>query len=450
MNFINSKSNLIKLFSTTAKEIEDNNIFKNKNYDNFNWNEIITEQEKKLFRYLKENKSDNDLIKLNEHLDNGSENIKIFQFYFTDEMNNLLSLNEEDKYLTVNSFNENGKLSLHIMNYIELKNSYDEGMKKENILKETIENIIEDEQFFNDLRDIFTSEKVADYCENPLLYKKGALNVETYDEKEIEKEKNTNRLNKDKTISKFNYNKEKIEQEAKEIVDIEAQGIQDLFSETLDDNLKEISEEEEEEEEEEEYECQFYRDYKYFMKNVFKKDFLKERIIYSFLPYGIKACVTLMPKIVINICGNNIKSYNIETNNSENYKTILKGLYTVIIMHELIHFIRRENPDRPLTNEYTPITDKGIYEGGESFIYHLFGVFIVKYMDLEFAKVILHKDSWKKDCKSLKDQYSRFQDKNEEEIIKSLKDKALIKCYDSIIEKDEPVEDYDFCCRFTT
>ena len=47
LNCINSKSNLIKLFSTTAKEIEDNNVFKNKNYDNFNWNEIITEQEKK-------------------------------------------------------------------------------------------------------------------------------------------------------------------------------------------------------------------------------------------------------------------------------------------------------------------------------------------------------------------------------------------------------------------
>ena len=185
---------------------------------------------------------------------------------------------------------------------------------------------------------------------------------------------------------------------------------------------------------EDDYKCQFYLDYEYFMENIFNKQFLKERIIYSFLPYGINTYVTLIPKIVINMCGNNIKSYNIEVNDSENYKTILKGLYTVIIMHELIHFIRRENPDRPLSNEYTPLADRENYEGGKSFIYHIFKTFVITYMDLEFAKAILNKDSWKIDCKSLKDQYKRFKDKKEDEIIESFKEKELIRCYDSIMK----------------
>ena len=199
------------------------------------------------------------------------------------------------------------------------------------------------------------------------------------------------------------------------------------------------------------YKCQFYFDYEYFMENVFNKQFLKERVIYSFLPYSIKAYVTLIPKIVINMCGNNIKSYNIQANDSENYKIILKGLYTIIIMHELILFIRRLNPDRPLLNEYSQISNRVNYEGGESFIYHIFRTFVVTYMDLEFAKAILNKDSWKKDCKNLKDQYKRFKDKKDDEIINSFKEKELIRCYDSTIEiKDESVEDYDFCYSSTS
>ncbi len=442
LKFINSKNILTEFLSTIENEIEENNIFKNVVYGNFDWNQIITKTEKQLFIYLKENKSDMDLIKLYEHLNNNTDEKKIFQFYFLDEMKSFLSLSEEDKYLIVNSFNIKEKLSLQIMNYIKLKNSYDEGMKKENILKETIQNIIEDENFFNDLRDIFTSEKVVDYCKNPFQYKKsGEESADIYDEKKIEKEKNRNRFKKDKIITKFTIPKEQNEQKEKEI-DFETHGFPDLFTDTFDEELNNIKEEE--------YKCQLYLDYEYFINNVFDKNFLKERIIYSFLPYGIKAHVTLIPKIVINMCGNNIESYNIETNDSENYKKILKGLYIVIIIHELIHFIRRENPDRPLSNEYTPMADKGPFEGGKSFIYHIFGGFIVMYMDLEFAKVILNKDSWKKDCKDLKEQFLRFKNKKDDEIMSSFKEKELIKCYDSTIEiKDESDEDYDFCFRST-
>jgi len=292
-------------------------------------------------------------------------------------MESFLSLSEEDKYVIVNSCNSKEELSLQIMNYIELKNSYDEGMKKENILKETIQNIIEEEQFYNDLRDIFTSEKVVDYCKNPLQYNKGLLEVEIYDEIKTEKEKSLNRLKKEKEID-----------------------------------------------EEEEYKSQFFLDYEYFIENVFDKNFLKERIIYSFLPYGIRAYVTLLPKILINMCGNDIISYNIETKDSKNYKIILKGLFIIIIMEELIKFIRRENPERPISNENTQMTDKDPFERGNYYIFHIFRNFIV---DLEFAKIILNKDSWKKDCKDLKEQFLRFKNKEDDEILSCFKEKELIK-----------------------
>ena len=189
LKYINSKSNLIQFFSTIEKEIKKNSVYNTENFDNFNWNETITDAEKKLFDYLKKNESDNNLILLKKCLENDNNKDKVFKFYFLDGMNSFLSLNEEDKYVIVNSYNQKKELSLHIMNYVELKNSYDEGMKKENTLKETIKNIIEDEQFFNDLKNIFTSEKVADYCKNPLQYYKGLSGIDIYDEKEKEKKK---------------------------------------------------------------------------------------------------------------------------------------------------------------------------------------------------------------------------------------------------------------------
>ena len=103
-----------------------------------------------------------------------------------------------------------------------------------------------------------------------------------------------------------------------------------------------------------------------------------------------------------------------------------------------------------LTDNYLSYLKEAKKDGGKSFIYHIFGTFVIMYMDLEFAKVILNKDSWKKDCKSLKDEYLRFKDKKDDEIFESFKENELIKCYDSIIEiKDESDEDYDFCCRLT-
>ena len=184
------------------------------------------------------------------------------------------------------------------------------------------------------------------------------------------------------------------------------------------------------------------------MKYVFNEDFFKTRIIYSFLPYGIKACVSSIQKIIINVCGNNIKSF-IDDKNNEEYMKILKALYTIILLHEIIHLIRREKPKEILTNEFTPKTNEFDYEGGKSFIYHIFGGFVILYMDSEFANVVLSKDSWKKDSKELKNQFLRKKSKKDDDIINSLKERGGIKGYDSIIEEDVDFVEEDFCCKLT-
>ena len=177
------------------------------------------------------------------------------------------------------------------------------------------------------------------------------------------------------------------------------------------------------------------------MKYVFNEDFFKTRIIYSFLPYGIKACVSSIPKIIINVCGNNIKSF-VDDKNNEEYMKILKALYTIIFLEEIINLIRRDKPNESLTKEYD-------YKDGKSFIYHIFDGFVILYMDSEFANVILSKDSWKKDSKELKNQFLRFKGKKDDDIINSLKERGGIKCYDSIIEEDVDFVEEDFCCKLT-
>ena len=275
------------------------------------------------------------------------------------------------------------------------------------------------------------SEKVSEYCKNPLQYIKDSDNI--YDEKEEEKKKIKNL----KTIPKndINISLTKI-QEIQNILDFEKVGFQDLITLANNENLEYIVEED--------YKYQLEKNYEHFLKNIFKEDFFKKRIIFSFLPYGIKAYVSAIPKIVLNVCGNNIISYN-KDNNPEDYKQILKALITVILLQEIIHIIRRENP-----NEYTTKSTKFDYEGGKSFIYHIFGGYSVLYMDLEFANAILNDNSWKKDSKDLKNQFTRFKDKEDDDIINSLKKKGGIKCYDSTIKQNSVFEDEeDFCCKLT-
>ena len=173
---------------------------------------------------------------------------------------------------------------------------------------------------------------------------------------------------------------------------------------------------------------------------------MKERIVYTYLPNCIKAFVCCVPRIMINICGNSIISYKDDIN-SEDYKTILKALYTVSIIHKFIHLIRRENRNESLTNEFTKKPDEKSYiEGGQSFIYHVFGDFKIYYLDIQFAKAILNLDSWKKDNLILKKELLRFK-KTKNDIINTLKKNGGIKCYDSFIEDDDNLsKKRDYCC----
>ena len=193
--------------------------------------------------------------------------------------------------------------------------------------------------------------------------------------------------------------------------------------------------------------CQFQLDYEYFMDNVLNEDFFKDRTIYAFLPNSIKAYVNSTPKIILNVCGNHIISYKNDIN-SEDYITLLKALYTIILIHEIILLIRRENPKDVFTNEYKPKTDNYDYDDGRSFIYHIFGNFVIIYIDLPFAEKILTKKSWEKASKELKNQLERIENKNEDEIINAMIKQGGIKCYDSTNEsEDQEIEMLDFCCR---
>ena len=363
-------------------------------------------------------------------MDNNSEIKEKFQYYFMENMESFLSLSEEDKYVLI--FSYNSKKEFHIQNkdYQSLKKSYDDGMKKENNLKDTIKEIIEDKEFFNLIKDILNSGKVKEYCCNPVQYIIKNNLIKVYNEFEEEKNLFEQITKKKKDISKFpiNYSKDDIKEDDRYLSS-------HIFNEC--DNC-------------DEYKCRFQKDYEYFKDNIFKEDFFKNRIIYSFLPYGIKACVNYIPKIVLNVCGNNIQSYYNENNPNE-HKIILKALYSIIILHELIHLIRRENPKESFSIEYTPQHDNLNYEGGKSFIYHIFGDFVVIYMDFQFANVILKRESWEKNSDALKNEFLRFKDKKDKDIIDNRKVNEVIKCYDSIIEeKNNKIKEEDcYCCKFT-
>ena len=199
---------------------------------------------------------------------------------------------------------------------------------------------------------------------------------------------------------------------------------------------------------EKKYECQLEMDYKYFMKNVFNENFFKERIIFSYLPVSIKGFVCNIPKIVLNVCGNNILTYKYDKK-SDDFKIILKALLVCIIIHEIIHLCRRENKDKIYKNDqYTPKEEDKNYEGGKSLIYHIFNAFVVVYIDLEFAKAILDLKSWEKNGEVLKQKYTKL-GKNEESKQKHVELNGGIKCYNSEEEPyniEEDLFNYYYCC----
>ena len=405
----NSKNKLIDMILEAHKEIiKIINYFisNDEDLENVCWNEIAKSGEKNLINYLQENKSDKDVVELNKILEADVDLKEKFQFYFINNMKSFISLSEEDKYVIVNSFEQDLSFYELFLKYNSLKISYDEGMKKENNIKNVMKEIIEDEEFYKNIKAIFTSEKIADYCKNPIQYIKN--NIVIYFEGEEE--------------MKYKF----LEYESNEFP-------KQLFEE----ELKNI---------EEEYKYSFQLDYEYFLNYVFDQNFLKERIIYSYLPYGFRTFVCGVPRIMINICGNNIISYKNDIN-SEDYKLIIKALFIIIILYEFINLIRRENRNESNIKEYTQKPDKNSnYDDGKSFLYHIFGDFAIIYLDIQLAKAILNIDSWKKDNKILKKELLRF-NRSEKDIINILKKNGGIKCYDYIMEELANLsKERPYCC----
>ena len=448
MKYVKSKNSneLQKILSNVLKDIKKNKIFQNiddydendeKNnkseFDDINWDELITDSERKLGEYLEKNEQEDDVNELYQYLE-GFDNCKEkAKYYYVEKMESFLSLSKEDKYIFINSYDYDKKIYTQSSDYKSIKESYDQGMNNQVHLKENIEKIITSKEFFNLIKDILESGKVVEYISNPIQYIQDKKGIKTYNEKEGEKEILKQKIKDKNSISKFEVGKNQNNMEENE----QKMPLDCILAKEC--------------EKYEDYKCQLQFDYEYFLENVFKEGFFKDRIIYSFLPYGIKAFVNYVPKIVLNVCENNIKFYNKDNNNnnSEDCTTMLKALYAVIIIHEIIHLIRRENKKEHFTNEYTPKPDNCKYEGGKSFIYHIFGDFVIIYVDLQFAKVILKKESWEKDNDELKKEFLRFKNKKDEEIINSMIVDGGIKCYDSTVEDEEDLEeDLDFCCQF--
>ena len=118
-------------------------MLKKKEFDKINWDEIVTEEEKKLIKYLEENQSEYEIKKLYKYLETDAIKKDISQFYYLNKMESFLSLPEEDKYIIINSCNKKIDFYKQVSNYKSLKDSYNEGMEKGKNLQETIKNMIE-------------------------------------------------------------------------------------------------------------------------------------------------------------------------------------------------------------------------------------------------------------------------------------------------------------------
>ena len=449
VNYMNSNEILKKLLL----DINDIISIRIKNivndFENMNWDNIYDDTEIKFINYLNNNPNNIDVQIFKTYLESDLKLKEKFDFYYTNKMQSFLSLSDEEKYIIINSYDED-KISFHIQcsEFYNLKKSYDEGMMRENILKDELKEIIISKEFFELINKILNSSKVKNYCKYPIQYKKENNILYTYNERDEEMKKFNNK-NNDKIISKFTT----------EINDDDNLPIPDLID-IINEEINEISQKEQNDgtqlkkenmiqQEEKIYKCQLELDYEYFINNIFDSNFLKERIIYSFIPYNVKAFVSDIPKIVVNICGNNIISFKYKKN-TEEYKKMLKALYVCIIIHEIIHYIRRINPIKKVQNdfEYTPKIKNISYEGGKSFTYYIFGNFIVNYIDLDFADTILNINSWEDNNDSLKKEYLKLKSINDIEIENQLQKTGGIKCYDSNIEDNKDMNDEEnyYCC----
>ena len=306
---------------------------------------FLTKSEIELKQFLIDNKL---VDEFNEILNKCDKNLlNKYNFYYSEQINQFLNLDKEHIYVIIHSLTNLKPLNYceYIMKYISYLNSYIEGLKSGVELQNKIKHILEDKSFYNLIRDIYNSKKMKEYFSNPIQYilyeNKGIIKYyEKKEEYELSINKNNN--SSDKNISNFNNND--IDTKKKESIKID---------EDKDNNNLNT------------YVCQLYKDYDYFMNNIFDENFFKKRIIYSFLPIGIKAYVEELPKIIFNVSGNSILTYSIDKK-SNDYNKIIKAMCVIIIIHENINLMRKKNINN---KQNTPIgKNMENYEGGRSLI----------------------------------------------------------------------------------
>ena len=64
---------MFEILLSTKKEIKENNVFNEEEFDQVCWEKIIKEKEKNLINYLEVNKSDSDVIELSKYLEINGE-----------------------------------------------------------------------------------------------------------------------------------------------------------------------------------------------------------------------------------------------------------------------------------------------------------------------------------------------------------------------------------------
>ena len=81
--------------------------------------------------------------------------------------------------------------------------------------------------------------------------------------------------------------------------------------------------------------------------------------------------------------------------NPSNYKILQSALFTIVILHELIHYLYRIKKENVESSKVNTIDVDNVNEGGQLLQVHLFNKAKINQIDINVAKAIIDEDSWK-------------------------------------------------------
>ena len=187
----------------------------------------------------------------------------------------------------------------------------------------------------------------------------------------------------------------------------------------------------------EKFDFRFCNDNEEFTENLSKEfckfyEKIKEKLFFvdlfrlKYLPTNIRALVDSNLKIVINSL-----HYDFNENISRsNKKIILKAVFKILILHEIIHILKYLKPGANYNN--IPKTPRG-REGGKMFINYLFNKPIITRISLEQANAINDMDNWK-DLNKLRNIFPKSEKSSSQSNNKEMQSKNFINLYLSLEE----------------